>query len=97
MQEPFCSIPLIRIISEDTVAKRLPFYSMRKWVGNILFLIGEVLLAELTLLVFPDFSLPVNLPSHFLDYHCYTFSSYQCYRRPCVIYQLLFFPVSDVI
>ena len=84
MQEPFCSIPLIWIISEDTVAKRLPFYEKMGWEHLVSY--WRSAFSRGDVVVFPDFSLAVNLPSHFLDYHCYTFSSYQCYRA-CVIYQ----------
>ncbi|CAI9767493.1 unnamed protein product [Fraxinus pennsylvanica] len=57
MQEPFCSVPLIWIIQEDTLANRLPLYKSRGWD----FLISNWTNAfhRADVVVFPDFSLPM--------------------------------------
>ncbi|KAK1266144.1 hypothetical protein QJS04_geneDACA000237 [Acorus gramineus] len=57
MVEPFCSIPLIWIIHEDTLGKRLPIYANRGWK----YLITEwrKAFSRADVVVFPDFSLPM--------------------------------------
>lgn len=73
MQEPFCFIPLIWIIQEDTLAKRLPFYEKLGWEHLVSYWRSAFSRADVV--VFPDFSLPVNLPSHLPYYRCHTFYS----------------------
>ncbi|KAH7537030.1 hypothetical protein FEM48_Zijuj03G0049100 [Ziziphus jujuba var. spinosa] len=57
MQEPFSSIPLIWIIQEDTLAKRLPVYEEMGWKHLISH--WKNALGRANLIVFPDFTLPM--------------------------------------
>lgn len=57
MQEPFCFIPLIWIIQEDTLAKRLPFYEKLGWEHLVSYWRSAFSRADVV--VFPDFSLPM--------------------------------------
>ncbi|GMH11239.1 hypothetical protein Nepgr_013080 [Nepenthes gracilis] len=57
MQEPFCSVPLIWIIHEDTLAKRLPFYKKMGW-EHLISHWGSAF-SRADVVVFPDFSLPM--------------------------------------
>ncbi|KAL6129301.1 hypothetical protein ACLB2K_072653 [Fragaria x ananassa] len=57
MQEPFCSVPLIWIIQEDTLAKRLPLYeetSRKHLVSH-----WKSVFSRANVVVFPDFTLPM--------------------------------------
>lgn len=64
MQEPFCSVPLIWIIQEDTLAKRLPLYTEMGWKHLVSH--WKSVFSRANVVVFPDFTLPVNLPPVFL-------------------------------
>ncbi|PIA54895.1 hypothetical protein AQUCO_00901063v1 [Aquilegia coerulea] len=57
LQEPFCSIPLIWIIQEDTLAKRLPLYMEMGWEH----LIDEwrIAFTRADVIAYLDFSLPM--------------------------------------
>ncbi|OVA17912.1 Glycosyl transferase [Macleaya cordata] len=57
MQEPFCSVPLIWIIQEDILAKRLPTYVEMGWEHLIVEWKSSFSRADVV--VFPDFSLPM--------------------------------------
>lgn len=59
MQEPFCSVPLIWIIQEDTLANRLQLYENMGWdhlISN-----WKNALSRADVVVFPEFSFPVNI------------------------------------
>lgn len=60
MQEPFCSLPLIWIIREDTLANRLPMYEQRGWKHLISH--WKRSFRRANVVVFPDFALPVSFP-----------------------------------
>ncbi|KAK3015816.1 hypothetical protein RJ639_007556 [Escallonia herrerae] len=57
MQEPFCSVPLIWIIQEDTLANRLPIYLDNGW--DHLISHWRDVFSRADVVVFPDFSLPM--------------------------------------
>ncbi|XP_042488448.1 uncharacterized protein LOC122068636 isoform X2 [Macadamia integrifolia] len=57
MQEPFCSVPLIWIIHEDTLAKRLPVYKEMGWEHVIAE--WRTAFRRADVVVFQDFSLPI--------------------------------------
>ncbi|PRQ56452.1 putative glycosyl transferase, family 1 [Rosa chinensis] len=57
MQEPFCSVPLIWIIQEDTLAKRLPSYAEMGWTHLVSH--WKSVLSRANVVVFPDFTLPM--------------------------------------
>ncbi|KAF3434117.1 hypothetical protein FNV43_RR25220 [Rhamnella rubrinervis] len=57
MQEPFCSVPLIWIIQEDTLAKRLQVYQENGW--NHLISHWKSAFSRANVIVFPDFTLPM--------------------------------------
>ncbi|KAF5794547.1 putative glycosyl transferase, family 1 [Helianthus annuus] len=57
MQEPFCSVQLIWIIEEDTLANRLPFYEEMGWGHLIAYWKNAFRRADVV--VFPDYSLPM--------------------------------------
>ncbi|KAF7113008.1 hypothetical protein RHSIM_RhsimUnG0170000 [Rhododendron simsii] len=57
MQEPFCSVPLVWAIQEDTLANRLPAYEDLSWEHLISFWRSAFSRADV--IVFPDFSLPM--------------------------------------
>lgn len=59
MQEPFCSVPLIWIIHQDTLANRLQVYESMGWERLILHWRSAFRRADV--IVFPDFSLPVAI------------------------------------
>lgn len=61
MQEPFCSVPLVWIIHEDTLANRLPAYEEMGWKHLVSH--WKTAFSRASVVVFPDFTLPVNLPS----------------------------------
>lgn len=63
MQEPFCSVQLIWIIQEDTLANRLPLYEQMEWEHLIAYWKNAFRRADVV--VFPDFSFPVTSLSHF--------------------------------
>lgn len=58
MQEPFDTVPLIWMIQEDTLAKRLPVYEekgLQHLVSN-----WKTAFTRANVILFPDFTLPVN-------------------------------------
>ncbi|GAB4836335.1 hypothetical protein Ancab_001250 [Ancistrocladus abbreviatus] len=57
MQEPFCSIPLIWIIQEDALAKRILLYKKMGWEHLITH--WRRAFSRADVVVFPDFSLPM--------------------------------------
>ncbi|XP_023522480.1 uncharacterized protein LOC111786460 isoform X2 [Cucurbita pepo subsp. pepo] len=57
MQEPFCSLPLIWIVREDTLANRLPMYEERGWKRLISHWNSSFRRANVV--VFLDFALPM--------------------------------------
>ncbi|XP_050386595.1 uncharacterized protein LOC126802922 [Argentina anserina] len=57
MQEPFCSVPLIWIIQEDTLAKRLPLYAEMGWKHLVSH--WRSVFSRPDVVVFPDFTLPM--------------------------------------
>ncbi|KAK1283554.1 hypothetical protein QJS10_CPB21g00300 [Acorus calamus] len=57
MEEPFCSVPLIWIIHEDTLGKRLPIYASRG--SQQLINEWRKAFSRADVVVFPDFSLPM--------------------------------------
>lgn len=61
MQEPFCTIPLIWIVQEDALADRLLVYEETGWMDLISHWRSAFSRADV--IVFPDFSLPVDLLS----------------------------------
>ncbi|XP_068344729.1 uncharacterized protein [Pyrus communis] len=57
MQEPFCSVPLIWIIQEDTLANRLPVYEemgLKNLISH-----WKSAFSRANIVVFPDFTLPM--------------------------------------
>lgn len=61
MQDPFCSVPLIWIIQEDTLANRLTLYEemgQKQLVAH-----WKSTFSRANVIVFPDFTLPVYLLS----------------------------------
>lgn len=65
MQEPFCSIPLLWFIHEDTLGKRLQLYASSDWQDLISDWRSTFKRADVV--VFPDFSLPVeDCPVYFV-------------------------------
>ncbi|KAM1702736.1 hypothetical protein ACFX1Q_028046 [Malus domestica] len=57
MQEPFCSVPLIWIIQEDTLANRLPAYEemgLKDLISH-----WKSAFSRANVVVFPDFTLPM--------------------------------------
>ncbi|KAK4359711.1 hypothetical protein RND71_021940 [Anisodus tanguticus] len=57
MQEPFCSVPLIWIIQQDTLASRLQLYENNGWEHLISHWRDAFRRADI--IVFPDYSLPM--------------------------------------
>lgn len=57
MQEPFCSVPLVWIIQQDTLASRLRLYENMGWENLISHWRDSFRRADV--IVFPDYSLPV--------------------------------------
>ncbi|XP_010241635.1 PREDICTED: uncharacterized protein LOC104586175 [Nelumbo nucifera] len=57
MLEPFCSIPMIWIIQEDDLAKRLPIYEEMRW--DHIITEWRSAFGRADVVVFPDFSLPM--------------------------------------
>lgn len=65
MQEPFCSVPLVWIIQQDTLASRLRLYENKGWEHLISHWRDAFRRADV--IVFPDYSLPVY--TIFSDFH----------------------------
>lgn len=59
MQEPFCSVPVIWMIQEDTLANRLPMYEDMYWEPIISQ--WKRTFARADVVVFPHPALPVDL------------------------------------
>ncbi|XP_057463427.1 uncharacterized protein LOC130753402 [Actinidia eriantha] len=57
MQEPFCSVPLVWIIQEDTLANRLPEYEDMGWEHLISY--WRNVFSRADVILFADFSLPM--------------------------------------
>ncbi|KAE7997107.1 hypothetical protein FH972_001769 [Carpinus fangiana] len=57
MQEPFCSVPLVWIIHEDTLANRLPAYEEMGWKHLVSH--WKTAFSRANVIVFPDFTLPM--------------------------------------
>ncbi|CAH9130043.1 unnamed protein product, partial [Cuscuta epithymum] len=57
MQEPFCSVPLIWMVHEDTLANRLQIYESMGW--EHLMFHWRAAFHRADVVVFPDFSLPM--------------------------------------
>ncbi|KAG2723393.1 hypothetical protein I3760_02G169000 [Carya illinoinensis] len=57
MQEPFCSVPLVWIIQEDTLANRLPAYEEMDWKHLVSH--WKTAFSRASVVVFPDFTLPM--------------------------------------
>ncbi|XP_059458280.1 uncharacterized protein LOC132187862 [Corylus avellana] len=57
MQEPFCSVPLVWIIHEDTLANRLPAYEEMGWKHLVSH--WKTAFSRASVVVFPDFTLPM--------------------------------------
>lgn len=58
MQEPFCSVPFVWVIQEDTLANRLLSYEDMSWEHLTSF--WQSAFSRADVVVFPDFSLPVS-------------------------------------
>ena len=95
MQEPFCSLPLIWIVREDTLANRLPMYEERGWKRLISHWNSSFRRANVV--VFLDFALPViRLHLYFL------LDAVVIYSKSCVSHSTLlclchFLTISDVV
>lgn len=63
MQEPFCSVPLIWIIQEDTLANRLQLYEDMSW-GHLIS-DWKTAFSRADIVVFPEFSFPVTFILNF--------------------------------
>jgi len=61
MQEPFCSIPLIWIIQEDSLSSRLPVYEQMGWEHLVSH--WRNAFSRASVVVFPDFTYPVKMLS----------------------------------
>ncbi|XP_027936083.1 uncharacterized protein LOC114191105 [Vigna unguiculata] len=57
MQEPFCSIPLIWIIQEDSLSSRLPVYEQMGWEHLVSH--WRNAFSRASVVVFPDFTYPM--------------------------------------
>ncbi|XP_027364871.1 uncharacterized protein LOC113871967 isoform X2 [Abrus precatorius] len=57
MQEPFCSVPLIWIIQEDSLASRLPVYEQMGWEHIVSH--WRSAFSRASVVVFPDFTYPM--------------------------------------
>ncbi|KAK6933470.1 Glycosyl transferase, family 1 [Dillenia turbinata] len=57
LQDPFCYVPLIWIVQEDTLAKRLPVY--KEMQSEHLISYWRNAFKRATIVVFPDYSLPL--------------------------------------
>ncbi|KAF5467003.1 hypothetical protein F2P56_016877 [Juglans regia] len=57
MQEPFCSVPLVWIIQEDTLANRLSAYEEMGW--KYLVSHWKTAFSRASVVVFPEFTLPM--------------------------------------
>jgi hypothetical protein len=62
MQEPFCSVPLIWIIQEDSLSSRLPVYEQMGWQHLISH--WRSVFSRASVIVFPDFAYPVKTYLH---------------------------------
>lgn len=96
MQEPFCSVPLIWIVREDTLANRLPMYEQRGW--NHLISHWKSSFRRANVVVFPDFALPVSLP--FIS--IFLLDAVIIYSKSCISHSTLlwlchFLIISDVV
>lgn len=63
MQEPFCSVPLLWIIQEDTLANRLSVYEEMGW--EYIMSYWRRAFKRANVVVFSDFTIPVIMPSYF--------------------------------
>ncbi|OIV90590.1 hypothetical protein TanjilG_01671 [Lupinus angustifolius] len=57
MQDPFCSVPLIWIIQEDSLSSRLPFYDKMGWEHLVSH--WRSAFSRASVVVFPDFTYPM--------------------------------------
>ncbi|KAK7268471.1 hypothetical protein RIF29_21170 [Crotalaria pallida] len=57
MQEPFCSVPLIWIIQEDSLSSRLPVYGQKGWEHLVSH--WRSTFSRASVVVFPDFTYPM--------------------------------------
>lgn len=57
MQEPFSSVPLVWVIQDDVLAKRIPFYEEMDW--KHLVTLWRNTFSRADVIVFPDFTLPL--------------------------------------
>lgn len=57
MQAPFCSVPVVWIIQDDSLAKRLLHYNKMGW--DQLISHWQIAFGRADVVVFHDFSLPV--------------------------------------
>ncbi|XP_006606297.1 uncharacterized protein [Glycine max] len=57
MQEPFCSVPLIWIIQEDSLSSRLPVYEQMGWEHIVSH--WRSAFSRASVVVFPDFTYPM--------------------------------------
>lgn len=57
MQEPFSSVPLVWVIQDDVLAKRIPFYEEMDW--KHLVTLWRNTFSRADVIVFPDFTLPM--------------------------------------
>ncbi|XP_057423671.1 uncharacterized protein LOC130717458 [Lotus japonicus] len=57
MQEPFCSVPLIWIIQEDSLSSRLPVYEQMGWQHLVSH--WRSAFSRASVVVFPDFTYPM--------------------------------------
>lgn len=62
MQEPFCSVPLIWIIQEDSLSSRLPVYEQMGWQHLVSH--WRSAFSRASVVVFPDFTYPVKKLLH---------------------------------
>lgn len=97
MQEPFCSVPLVWIIQEDILANRLLQYEEMGWKHLVSH--WKTTFSRANVIVFPDFTLPVNLISYAYTYMSYYHASFPTgvVLEILFLFSILFFLVSDVI
>lgn len=81
MQEPFCSVPLIWIIQEDTLASRLQLYEDMSW-GHLIS-DWKIAFSRADLVVFPEFSFPVIFILDF-SLRCNLFKD--CLSSECLLF-----------
>lgn len=92
MQEPFYSIPIVWIIQDDTLAKRLPVYQEKGW--QHLSSHWRNIFNRANVIVFPDFTLPVNIELYYVMHLIFI---QPLHRKSYAILQFTLLPVSDVI